>query len=197
MAKILRAAFLLVLANVCAQRQANAENYNAVLAALQSSNWHGSFTSGPGGAPTCYGSIDVRFLSLRREPFAGGAQTVSYRHVAHFSALTPFMPFCETIGTSMSAVNVAGCEKTAPTARTVENGHSVTVPVRTLIARDGGANLVVSTPTCVQENGKAVIKRLEFSVRSIEFTDPQKRSLRMTLGLGAVVSNYQLQRVGK
>jgi hypothetical protein len=196
MANMLRTAFLLVLASVFAQ-QAHAENYNAVLAALQSSNWHGSFTSGPAGAPTCYGSIDVRFFPMRKERFAGGAQTVSYRHVAHFSALTPFMPFCETIGTSMSAVNVVGCEKSAPMAKTVENGHSVTVPVRTLIARDGGANLVVSTPTCVQENGKPVIKRLEFSVRNIEFTDPQKRSLRMTLGLGAIVSNYQLQRVGK
>jgi len=196
MAKLLRAAFLFVLTSVLAH-QAHAENYNAVLAAVQSSNWHGSFTSGPAGAPTCYGSIDVRFFPMRKEAFAGGAQTVSYRHVAHFSALTPFMPFCETIGTSMSAVNVAGCEKSAPTARTVENGRSVTVPVRTLIARNGGANLVVSTPTCVQENGKAVIKRLEFSVRNIEFNDPQKRSLRMTLALGAIVSNYQLQRVGK
>ena len=177
--------------------QVHAENYNAVLAVLQNSTWHGSFTSGPAGVPTCHGTIDVRFFPMRKESFAGGAQTVSYRHIPHFSVVTPFMPFCETIGTAMSAVNVAGCEKHVLTQKTVENGRSVSVPVRTLIARNGGAGLVVSTPTCVEENGRAVVKRLEFAVRSLEFTDPQKKSLTLTLGLGAVVSNYQLQRSGR
>jgi len=190
------AAFLFVAVAVAAP-QARAENYNAILAALQNSNWHGSFTSGPGGVPTCHGTIDVRFFPMRKESFAGGAQTVSYRHVAHFSTLTPFMPFCETIGTAMSAVNVAGCEKHVPTQKTVENGRSISVPVRTLIARDGGASLVVSTPTCVEGNGHAVVKRLEFAVRNLEFTDPQKKSLTLTLGLGSIVSNYQLQRAGR
>ena len=95
----------------------------------------------------------------------------------------------------MSAVNVAGCEKLALTKRTVEGGHTVAVPVRTLIARADG--LVVSTPTCVEESGRGVIKRMEFPVRTFEFTDPQKHSLRLTLGLGAIVSTYQLQRVGR
>ena len=116
--------------------QVHAENYNAVLAVLQNSTWHGSFTSGPAGVPTCHGTIDVRFFPMRKESFAGGAQTVSYRHIPHFSVVTPFMPFCETIGTAMSAVNVAGCEKHVLTQKTVENGRSVSVSVRTLIARD-------------------------------------------------------------
>ena len=184
----------LVLAVMWTQH-ARAENYNVDLAALQNSTWHGSFTSGPAGVPTCHGSIDVRFFGMRKEPFARGAQTVSYRHQAHFSLATPFAPVCETLGASMSAVNVAGCEKLALTKRTVEGGRTVAVPVRTLIARAGG--LVVSTPTCVEENGRGVIKRMEFPVRTFEFTDPQKRSLRLTLGLGAIVSTYQLQRVGR
>lgn len=189
------AALFLVAAALATSQQARAENYDAVLAALQNSTWHGSFTSGPAGVPTCHGSIDVRFFAMRKEPFAYGAQTVSYRHQAHFSLATPFAPVCETLGASMSAVNVAGCEKLALTKRTVEGGHTVSVPVRTLIARNGG--LVVSTPTCVEENGRGAIKRTEFPVTTLEFTDTQKRSLRLTLGLGTIVSNYQLKRVGR
>ena len=192
-----RIAACLLVIGLASVQQARAENYNTVLAALQNSNWHGSFTSGPAGVPTCHGSIDVHFFPMRKERFAGGAQTVSYRHQAHFSLATPFAPVCETLGASMSAVNVAGCEKLALTKKTVEGGRTVSVPVRTLIARDGGASLVVSTPTCVEENGRAAIKRLEFAVRQIEFTDPQKRSLRLTLALGAIFSNYELRRVGK
>ena len=190
-------AVALLLVSVQAQ-VARAANYNDVLAALQNSSWQGSFTSGPGGAPTCYGSIDVRFFPLRKEPFAGGAQTVSYRHQAHFSAVTPFVAFCGTIGAAMSSVDVSGCEKVALKMQTVENGKRVAVPVRTLIARNGGSSLVVSTPTCVNENGQPAIKRMEFSVSQIEFTDPQKRNaLSMTLSLGAVVSHYDLHRVGR
>ncbi len=192
MAWRLIAAFLLVVATAA---QSRAENYNAVLATLQNSSWHGTFTSGPAGVPTCHGSIDVRFFAMGKEPFARGAQTLSYRHQAHFSLATPFAPVCETLGASMSAVNVAGCGKLALTKKTVEGGHTVSVPVRTLVARDGG--LVVSTPTCVEENGRGVIKRMEFPVRALEFADAQKRSLRLTIGLGAIVSNYQLQRVGR
>ena len=176
---------------------AHAANYNDVLAALQNSSWQGSFTSGPGGAPTCYGSIDVRFFPLRKEPFAGGAQTVSYRHQAHFSAVTPFVAFCGTIGAAMSSVDVSGCEKVALKMQTVENGKRVAVPVRTLIARNGGSSLVVSTPTCVNESGHPAIKRMEFNVTQIQFSDPQKRNLTMTLSLGAVVSHYELHRVGR
>src|SRR3974390_3304976 len=136
------AAFLFVAVAVAAP-QARAENYNAILAALQNSNWHGSFTSGPGGVPTCHGTIDVRFFPMRKESFAGGAQTVSYGHVALFSPLRPFMPFCETIGTAMSAVNVAGCEKHVLTQKTVENGRSISMTVGTLLRHAGGARPVV------------------------------------------------------
>jgi hypothetical protein len=188
----------LFVACVIQVRDAHAANYNDVLAVLQNSSWRGTFSSGPGGAPTCYGSIDVRFFPMRSEAFAGGARTVSYRHQAHFSAVTPFALFCGTIGTSMSAVDVSGCEKIANKMQTVENGKKVAVPVRTLIARNGGSSLVVSTPTCVNENGQPKIKRMEFSVTQIEFTDPQKRNaLRMTLSLGAVASHYDLHRVGR
>jgi hypothetical protein len=39
---------------------------------------------------------------------------------------------------------------------------------------------------------------MEFSVSQIAFTDPQKRNaLSMTLSLGAVVSRYELHRVGR
>jgi hypothetical protein len=176
---------------------AHAANYNDVLAALQNSSWQGSFTSGPGGAPTCYGSIDVRFFPMRTEAFAGGSRTVSYRHQAHFSAVTPFVAFCGTIGAAMSSVDVSGCEKVALKMQTVENGKRVAVPVRTLIARNGGSSLVVSTPTCVNENGHPAIKRMEFNVTQIQFSDPQKRNLTMTLSLGAVVSHYELHRVGR
>jgi hypothetical protein len=179
----------------CSGQYGQAEDYNAVLAALQNSTWHGSFTSGPAGVPTCYGSIDVRFFGMRKEPFAHGAQTVSYRHQAHFSLATPFAAICGTLGSSMSAVNVAGCEKVALTKNTAEGGHTVSVPVRTLIARPDG--LAVSTPTCVEENGRGVIKRMEFPVRTLEFAGSQKQSLRLTLGLGAIVSTYELQRVGR
>src|SRR5690242_12578740 len=180
----------------CAQAQsARAANYNDVLAALQNSSWNGSFTSGPAGAPTCYGSIDVRFFPMRGEAFAGGARTVSYRHQAHFSALTPFVAFCGTIGAAMSSVDISGCEKVANRMQTVENGKRVAVPVRTLIARNGGASLVVSTPTCVNENGHPAIKRMEFPVTQINFTD--KNALTMTLSLGAVVSHYDLHRAGR
>ena len=79
--------------------------------------------------------------------------------------------------------------------QTVENGKRVAVPVRTLIARNGGASLVVSTPTCVNENGHPAIKRMEFPVTQINFTD--KNALTMTLSLGAVVSHYELHRVGR
>jgi hypothetical protein len=34
-------------------------------------------------------------------------------------------------------------------------------------------------------------------VRELEFTDARKTALRMTLVLGAVVSHYDLQRVGR
>jgi hypothetical protein len=187
-----------VLAVMGAQAQvAYAANYNDVLAALQNSSWTGSFTSGPAGAPTCHGSIDVRFFPMRKEAFAGGARTVSYRHQAHFSALTPFVAFCGTIGAAMSSVDVSGCEKVATKMQTVENGKRVAVPVRTLIARNGGSSLVVSTPTCVNENGHPAIKRMEFNVTRIDFTDPQKRNLTMTLSLGAVASHYELHRVGR
>jgi len=187
-----------VLAVMSAQAQsARAANYIDVLAALQNSSWSGSFTSGPAGAPTCYGSIDVRFFPMRTEAFAGGARTVSYRHQAHFSALTPFIAFCGTIGAAMSSVNISGCEKIATSMQTVENGKRVAVPVRTLIARNGGASLVVSTPTCVNENGHPAIKRMEFPVTRIDFTDPQRRNLTMTLSLGAVVSHYELHRAGR
>ena len=112
-----------VLAVMGAQAQvAYAANYNDVLAALQNSSWTGSFTSGPAGAPTCHGSIDVRFFPMRKEAFAGGARTVSYRHQAHFSALTPFVAFCGTIGAAMSSVDISGCEKVANRMQTVENG---------------------------------------------------------------------------
>lgn len=178
------------------EHRARAHPSSDVLSTLQNSTWRGTFTSGPAGAPTCYGSIDVRFFQMRREPFSGGAETVSYRHQAHFSAATPFMPFCGTIGTSMSAVNVSGCEKLALRKQTVENGKKVAVPVRTLIARNG--RLVVSTPVCVEENGRPAIKRQEFTVQQIEFTDPQRRNaLTMTLSLGAVISHYDLKRVGR
>jgi hypothetical protein len=189
----------LIMLAVAAQAQvARAANYNDVLAALQNSSWTGSFTSGPGGAPTCYGSIDVHFFPMRSEAFAGGAKTVSYRHHAHFSPATPFVAFCGTIGAAMSAVDVSGCEKVALKMQTVEGGKRVAVPVRTLIARNGGSSLVVSTPTCVNENGHPAIKRMEFSVSQIAFTDPQKRNaLSMTLSLGAVVSRYELHRVGR
>jgi hypothetical protein len=187
------AALLFVL--VASASVSHAQSSSEVLAALQNSSWRGSFTSGPAGMPTCYGSIDVRFFSMTKEPFAGGAQTVSYRHVAHFSPATPFMPFCETLGTSMSRVDVSGCEKSALMKKTVENGRTVVVPVRTLIARNGG--LVVSTPACVEENGRGVVKRMEFTVRDLEFTDARKTGLQMTLALGAVVSHYNLQRVGR
>jgi hypothetical protein len=193
-------ACLLMLGAAQAQEQrARAHGgYNGVLAVLQNSSWRGTFTSGPGGVPTCYGSIDVHFFPMHSEPFAGGAQTVSYRHQAHFSPATPFVAFCGTIGAAMSNVDVSGCEKLALQKQTVENGRKVTVPVRTLIARNGGSSLVVSTPTCVNENGHPAIKRMEFSVQQIEFTDPQKRNaLTMTLSLGAVVSHYDLQRVGR
>jgi hypothetical protein len=188
-----------VLAVAAVQAQsAHAANYNDVLATLQNSSWTGSFTSGPGGAPTCYGSIDVRFFPMRSEAFAGGARTVSYRHQAHFSALTPFMAFCGTIGAAMSSVDISGCEKVANRMQTVENGKRVAVPVRTLIARNGGSSLIVSTPTCVNENGHPAIKRMEFPVTQIDFTDPQRRNaLTMTLSLGAVVSHYELHRVGR
>ncbi len=189
-------ACVFVIASLQAQ-SAQAANYNDVLAALQNSSWQGSFTSGPGGAPTCYGSIDVRFFPMRTEAFAGGARTVSYRHQAHFSAATPFVAFCGTIGAAMSSVNVSGCEQVALKMQTVENGKRVAVPVRTLIARNGGSSLVVSTPTCVNENGHPAIKRMEFNVTQIQFSDPQKRNLTMTLSLGAVVSHYELHRVGR
>jgi hypothetical protein len=179
----------------CSGQHVQAEDNNAVLAALQNSSWHGSFTSGPAGVPTCHGSIDVRFFGMRKEPFARGAQTVSYQHHAYFSLATPFAPICGSLGASMSAVNVAGCEKLALTKKTVEGGHSVSIPVRTLIARADG--LAVSTPTCVEENGRGVIKRMEFPVRTLEFTGPKKQSLRLTLGLGAIVSTYELQRVSR
>lgn len=191
------ACLLIVDAAQAQEQRARTHGGNSdVLATLQNSTWRGSFTSGPGGVPTCYGSIDVHFFPMHTEPFAGGAQTVSYRHKAHFSAATPFVAFCGTIGAAMSNVDVSGCEKLALQKQTVENGQKVAVPVRTLIARNGG--LVVSTPTCVNENGHPAIKRMEFSVRQIEFTDPQKRNaLTMTLSLGAVVSHYDLQRVGR
>ena len=194
--RLIGLACVLAFASVQAQ-VARAANYNDVLAALQNSSWTGSFTSGPAGAPTCYGSIDVRFFPMRTEAFAGGARTVSYRHQAHFSALTPFVAFCGTIGAAMSSVNISGCEQVATRMQTVENGKRVAVPVRTLIARNGGSSLVVSTPTCVNENGHPAIKRMEFPVTRIDFTDPQRRNLTMTLSLGAVVSHYELHRAGR
>ena len=49
----------------------------------------------------------------------------------------------------------------------------------------------------VNENGHPAIKRMEFSVSQIQFSDSQKRNLSMTLSLGAVVSRYELHRVGR
>lgn len=170
-------------------------SFNHALSVIQNSSWSGTFSSvGPGPA-ICHGSLTVRFFPLKKESYSGGAQTVSYRHNATFSPATPFFPFCQTIGKGMSVVDLGNCSGSRKA--TVENGRKVMVPVRTLIARNGGA--VVSTPACVADGqGGYRIQRAEYPVTQLEFTDARKRdALKISISLPGISVSYDLKRVGR
>ena len=177
--------------------------YDRALATIQNSSWSGTFiTVGPGPS-TCYGSVTARFFPLQAESFSGGVKTVSYRHQVQYSMANPFYLICETIGRSLSAVNVGDCDTSFPRKSTTENGHKVMVPVRTIIPKDGGSRAVISSPACVQKGGKYAIERLEFEVKSLEFTDERKRdAMKMTIhvnaaGIPAIILTYDIKRVGR
>lgn len=178
-------------------------HFDRALAVIQNSSWSGTFiTVGP-GVSTCYGTVTARFFPLQAESFSGGVKTVSYRHQVRYSLANPFFIFCETIGRSLSAVNVGDCDRSFPKKSTTENGQKVLVPVRTIIPKDGGTRAVISSPACVQRGGKYAIERLEFEVKSLEFTDERKRdAMKMTIhvnaaGLPAIILNYDMKRVGR
>ena len=170
---------------------------NQALSVLQNSSWSGTFSSvGPGPA-ICHGSLTVRFFPLKSESFSGGAQTVSYRHNATFSPATPFFPFCQTIGKGMSVVDLGNCSGSR--MATVEGGQKVMVPVRTIIAKNGGTSAVVSTPACVADGqGGYRIQRAEYPVTQLEFTDASKRdAVRISISLSGISITYDLKRAGR
>jgi hypothetical protein len=173
-----------------------AQDFNQALSIIQNSSWSGTFHSvGPGPA-ICHGSLTVRFFPLKSESFSGGAQTVSYRHNATFSAATPFFPFCQTIGKGMSVVDLGNCSGSRQA--TVEGGQKVMVPVRTIIAKNGGASAVVSTPACVADGQGYRIQRAEYPVTQLEFTDARKRdALRISISLPGISVTYDLKRAGR
>jgi hypothetical protein len=181
------------------ESQARSGLFNHALSVIQNSNWRGTFQSVGPGPTTCYGSLTVRFFPLKTEPFSGGVQTVSYRHHTQFSPLNPFFPFCQTIGASMSVVDLSNCERNAAKKATVENGRNVMVPVRTIIPRNGGTRAVISSPSCVSSGqGGYRLERSEYEVQRLEFTDDRKRdAMKITIGLPGVVVTYDLKRVGR
>ncbi|HET7681784.1 MAG TPA: hypothetical protein VFK79_16810 [Xanthobacteraceae bacterium] len=173
--------------------------YNHALSVIQNSNWRGTFHSvGPGPA-ICSGSLTVRFFSLQKESFSGGAQTLSYRHNAQFSPANPFFPFCQSIGKSMSVVDVGNCDRSFLKKTTVENGQKVMVPVRTIIPKNGGTSAVISTPSCVSDgSGRYTVQRVEYELQRLEFTDDRRRdAMKITIGLPGIVVSYDLKRVGR
>ena len=133
---------------------------------------------------------------MKTESFSGGGQTVSYRHNATFSPLTPFFPFCQTLGKGMSVVDLGNCSGSR--MATVEGGKKVMVPVRTLITKNGGTSAVVSTPSCVSDGqGGYKIQRAEYPVTQLEFTDARKRdAVRISIALPGISVTYDLKRVG-
>lgn len=176
------------------ERQSHSGHFNQALAALQNSNWSGKFLSVGPGPVICHGAITVRFFS---ESNSGGAQAVSYRHNATFSPATPFFPFCQTIGKGMSVVDLGNCSGSRKAA--VENGKKVMVPVRTIIARNGGTSAVVSTPSCVSDGkGGYKIQRVEYPVTALEFTDARNRNaVKISIALPGISLNYDLKRAGR
>jgi hypothetical protein len=163
--------------------------FNQALSVVQNSNWSGTFQSVGPGPTTCYGSLTVRFFRLKTEPFSGGVQTVSYRHHTQFSPMNPFFPFCQTIGKSMSVVDLGNCDRAGLKMPTVEDGRKVMVPVRTIVPKDGGTRAVISTPSCVSDGqGRHRVERSEFEVQRLEFTDDRKRdAMKITIGLPGIV----------
>jgi hypothetical protein len=182
-----------------AESQSRSGPYNHALSVIQNSSWSGTFQSVGPGPTTCYGSLTVKFFPLQTEPFSGGVQTVSYRHHVQFSPVNPFFPFCQTIGKSMSVVNLGNCDGNGPKKRTIENGQKVMVPVRTIIPKNGGTRAVISTPSCVSDGqGRYTLQRLEFEVQRLEFTDDRKRdAMKIAIGLPLIVVTYDLKRVGR
>jgi hypothetical protein len=188
------------------ESQPRAGYYNDFLAAIQNSDWKGTFFTVAGPA-ACYGTLDVKFFAMQAEPFSNGVPTVSYRHHAQFSPLNPFFVFCQTLGKALSSVDVGSCDGIFPKKPAIENGQNVMVPFRTIIPRDSGARVVLSTPYCFPENGgdgtlHAKVGRMEYQVTQLEFTDDLKRNaMKMRLiidavGLPVMVANYNLERVG-
>jgi hypothetical protein len=177
--------------------------YDRALATIQNSNWSGTFVSVGPAVATCYGTVTAKFFPLQTEPFSGGVKTVSYRHQVQYSLANPFFVFCQTIGKSLSAVNIGDCDTNFPRKPSTENGQKVMVPVRTIIPRDGGKRAVISSPSCVYVNGHYAIERLEFEVTRLEFTDERKRdAMKMTIhvnaaGIPAIILNYDMKRVGR
>jgi hypothetical protein len=171
--------------------------FNHALSVIQNSNWSGTFHSVGPGPSICHGSLTVRFFPLKTEAFSGGVQTVSYRHNAQFSPLTPFFAFCQTIGKGMSVVDLSNCEGSRKAA--VEDGRRVMVPVRTIIPKNGGTSAVISTPSCVSDGrGGYRIQRTEFPVTQLEFTDARKRdAMRISISLPGISVTYDLNRVGR
>ncbi len=182
-----------------AQESKRSGHFTHALSIIQNSNWSGTFQSVGPGPTTCYGSLTVKFLPLKTEPFSGGVQTVSYRHDTQFSAANPFFPFCQIIGKSMSVVDLGNCDKSGPKKATVENGRKVMVPVRTIVPKSGGTRAVISTPSCVPDGqGRYSIQRLEFEVQQLEFTDARKRdAMTVRISLPATSITYNLKRVGR
>ena len=188
-----------VSASQAQETRARSGPFNHALSVIQNSNWSGTFQSVGPGPTTCHGSLTVRFFPLKTEPFSGGVQTVSYRHHTQFSPTNPFFPFCQTIGKSMSVVDLGNCDRTGLKMPTVENGQKVKVPVRTIIPKNGGTRAVISTPSCVSDGqGRHRIERSEFEVQRLEFTDDRKRdAMKITIGLPGILVTYDLKRVGR
>lgn len=186
--------FVLILSVSGVQAQGS---FNQALSIIQNSSWSGTFHSVGPGPTVCHGAMTVRFFPLKSESYSGGAQTVSYRHNATFSAATPFFPFCQTIGKGMSVVDLGNCSGSRMGA--VENGQKVMVPVRTIIPKNGGTSAVISTPSCVSDGqGRFTIQRAEFPVTQLEFTDARKRdALKISISLPGISVTYDLKRVGR
>lgn len=181
------------------ETQSRAGFYNHALSVIQNSNWSGTFHSVGPGPTTCYGSLTVRFFSLQKESFSGGVQTLSYRHNAQFSPANPFLPFCQTIGKSMSVVDVGNCDRNFLKKATIENGQKLMVPVRTITPKNGGTSAVISTPSCVSDGqGSYWIQRAEFPVTQLEFTDARRRdAMRISISLPGISVTYDLNRAGR
>jgi hypothetical protein len=171
----------LVVLKFSASAWAQQENFTSTLARIQSSYWTGQWTVS--GIPFCSGPLKIMFFPMRKESFAGGDPTVSYRHFADVSQ-TPF--FCEKPVGHFSPVDFGECGDYFPAKRSPLEGDK-RVPFRTIISKNGGRRAVISSPSC--RNGR--VERRTPNLEELELS-PDGNTLLVTIRLREERSHFVL-----